>query len=115
MDAFLADATLVPEGADGVFSESLVRLSRIPLAYAPPPDMPDVSPLPALANGFVTFGYFGRTVRLNDAVVAAWARILHAVPGSRLMLNSSPFGEPAGREQMAARFAAHGIAPHGCH
>ncbi len=110
MDAFLADATLVPAGADGVFSESLVRLSRIPLAYAPPADMPDVSPLPALANRFVTFGYFGRTVRLNDAVVAAWASILHAVPASRLILNSAPFGEPAGREQMAARFAAHGIA-----
>ena len=71
--------------------------------------MPDVAPLPALANGCMTFGYFGRTVRLNDVVLAAWARILHAVPGSRLMLNSAPFGEPAGREQMAARFAALGI------
>ncbi len=111
MDAFLADAALAPAGADAVFSESLARLSRIPLAYAPPADMPDVSTLPARANGFVTFGYFGRTVRLNDAVVAAWTRILHAVPGSRLMLNSSPFSEPAGREQMAARFATHGIAP----
>ena len=50
-------------------------------------------------------------MRLNDAVLAAWARILHAVPGSRLMLNSSPFSEPAGREQMSARFAALGIDP----
>ena len=111
MDAFLADAELAPPGSDGLFSERLVRLSRIPLAYAPPAEMPDVAPLPARANGFVTFGYFGRTVRLNDAVLAAWARILHAVPGSRLMLNSAPFGEPAGREQMAARFAALGIDP----
>ena len=110
MDAFLSDAELTPPGADRLFSEHLIRLSRIPLAYAPPAEMPDVSPLPALANGYITFGYFGRTVRLNDAVVAAWARILHAVPGSRLMLNSAPFGEPAGREQISARFAALGIA-----
>ena len=109
MDAFLADAALVPAGSDAVFSESLIRLSRIPLAYAPPADMPDVAALPALANGYITFGYFGRTVRLNDAVVAAWSRILHAVPNSRLLLNSSPFGETAGREQMAARFASQGI------
>ena len=34
------------------------------------------------ANGHVTFGYFGRTVRLNDAVIATWARILLALPGS---------------------------------
>ena len=109
MDAFLADEHLAPAGSEHLFSETLIRLSRIPLAYEPPADMPDVAPLPALANGYVTFGYFGRTVRLNDGVVAAWARILLAVPNSRLMLNSAPFGEAAGRERMAARFAAHGI------
>lgn len=109
MDAFLADAILAPGDADTLFSERVVRLPRIPLAYAPPAEMPDVSPLPALANGFVTFGYFGRTVRLNDAVLAAWVRILQSVPDSRLMLNSAPFGEAAGRDQMAARFAALGI------
>ena len=111
MDAFLSDAILTPAGTDALFSESLIRLSRIPLIYAPPSEMPDVSTLPALTNGFITFGYFGRTVRLNDAVLAAWARILRAVPESRLMLNSSPFSEPAGKEQMAARFAALGIEP----
>ncbi len=109
MDAFLADPMLAPQGAEPLFSESLVRLSRIPLVYAPPTEMPDVACLPAVANGCITFGYFGRTVRLNDAVLAAWARILRAVPGSRLMLNSAPFGEPASREQMTARFAALGI------
>ncbi len=109
MDAFMADAALAPAGADALFSEQVIRLSRIPLVYAPPADMPEVTTLPALSNGFVTFGYFGRTVRLNDAVVAAWARILQGVPGARLMLNSAPFGEAAGRAQMVARFAAHGI------
>ena len=66
MDAFLADDALAPEGADALFSERLVRLPRIPLAYAPPKDMPPVAPLPALSNGYVTFGHFGRTERLND-------------------------------------------------
>ena len=67
MDAFLADSVLAPQGAEPLFSESLVRLSRIPLVYAPPAEMPDVAFLPAIANGYITFGYFGRTVRLNDA------------------------------------------------
>ena len=111
MDAFLTDAVLTPEGADPLFSETLVRLSRIPLVYAPPSEMPDVSVLPALAKGFITFGYFGRTVRLNDTVLATWARILQAVPASRLMLNSTPFLELAGRERMTARLGAFGIEP----
>ena len=64
---------------------------------------------PALANGFVTFGHFGRTERLNDTVIATWARILHAVPRSRLVLNNRPFQEAAFRETVpgALRHAWH--------
>ena len=55
--------------------------------------MPPVAPLPAATNGHVTFGYFGRPERLNDGVVAAWSRILHALPDARLVLNSRNFAE----------------------
>jgi predicted O-linked N-acetylglucosamine transferase (SPINDLY family) len=110
MDAFLADDMLIPAGADDLFSERIIRLPRIPLSYAPPQDMPPVGPQPAVANGYVTFGHFGRTERLNDAVIANWSLIMDKVPGSRLMLNSRPFGEVAFCDLIAARFAAHGIA-----
>ena len=109
MDAFLADDRLVPAGTEHLFSERVVRLGRTPLAYRPPAEMPAVGPLPASARGFVTFGYFGRTVRLNDEVIAVWCRVLRAVPGSRLVLNSAPFDEAAGRDLFAGRFAAQGI------
>ena len=85
-----------PPGRRCTVQRTRGRLSRIPLAYAPPPEMPTCTCCPRSTSGFVTFGYFGRTVRLNDAVIAAWARILHAVPRSRLMLNSAPFNEPPG-------------------
>ena len=109
MDAFLADAALAPPGAEALFSERLIRLSRIPLAYAPPDTMAEAGPLPAVANGFVTFGYFGRTGRLNDTVIASWSRILREVPRARLTLNSAPFREPAFGDLIATRFAAHGV------
>jgi predicted O-linked N-acetylglucosamine transferase (SPINDLY family) len=111
IDGFLADDMLAPSGAEAVFSEQLVRLPRIPLAYRPPEGMPPVASLPASAKGCVAFGYFGRTVRLNADVVAAWSRILREVPGSRLVLNSATYAEPAGRDDWAARFAAHGVGP----
>jgi predicted O-linked N-acetylglucosamine transferase (SPINDLY family) len=109
MDVFLSDDILTPPGAEAWFSERIARLPRIPLAYAPPDGMPPVGPLPALASHHVTFGYFGRLDRLTDDVVAAWARILLAVPESRLVLNNQPLREPAFRDLVAARFAAHGI------
>ena len=112
MDAFLADAELAPHGFGWIVQRAALcacRAFRSPMRRRR--RCRTLRRCPRVANGCITFGYFGRTVRLNDAVLAAWARILHAVPGSRLMLNSSPFGEPAGREQMSARFEALGIDP----
>ena len=68
-------------------------------------------PCPHSPTGCVTFGYFGRPDRLNDDVVAAWARILHGVPDSRLVLNSRHSANRHSATLFAERFAAHGIAP----
>ena len=54
-------------------------------------DAPPVSLLPALANGFVTFGSFNNLAKITPAVMAVWARILHAVPTYRLLLKNKPF------------------------
>jgi protein O-GlcNAc transferase len=86
-----------------------VRLDRAALAYVAAPHMPAVAPTPALANGFVTFGYFGRSVRLNEGVIAAWSAILKAVPTSRLTLNYASFGDPATAALFADRFAHYGV------
>ncbi len=108
-DGFIADSALAPPGCEALFSEPVVRLDRIPLVYSGPATAPGVGPLPALANGHVTFGHFGRPIRLNEGVIAAWAAILNAVPRSRLMLNYAPFGDEAVRSLFAGRFARHGV------
>jgi predicted O-linked N-acetylglucosamine transferase (SPINDLY family) len=110
MDGFLADAFLAPQNAEALFSERIIRLPRIPLVYAPPAEMPPVDSLPALTNGYVTFGYFGRPERLNNDVIATWALILHDVADSHLVLNTVAFREPAFRDLIAARFAEQGVA-----
>ncbi len=109
IDGFLADDVLAPSGADALFSERLIRLSRVPLAYRPPDGMPPVAPSPAAGNGHVTFGYFGRPERLNDSVIAAWSHIMHALADARLVLNNRSFGEAAFRDLFATRFARHGV------
>ena len=109
MDYFLADEDFVPADADRLFSEEVWRLPRSAFAFRPPAGAPSVGPLPAAANGSVTFGYFSRPVRVNHRVVATWADILHAVPGSRLVLNNKPFTDPAMHETLLSRFAVHGI------
>jgi protein O-GlcNAc transferase len=110
IDGFLSDAALTPPGCEALFGEqTIVRLDRAALAYVAAPHMPAVAPTPALANGFVTFGYFGRSVRLNEGVIAAWSAILKAVPTSRLTLNYASFGDPATAALFADRFARYGV------
>jgi protein O-GlcNAc transferase len=112
IDGFLADARLVPTNYDHLFTERVLRLERIPLAYEPPPELPAVGPQPGKSRGYITFGHFGRTARIHDGVVAAWARILCGVPGSRLVLNSLPYSEAALSKLFLDRFTRHGIEPH---
>ncbi|MFC3230139.1 tetratricopeptide repeat protein [Marinibaculum pumilum] len=111
-DYFVGDGDMTPPEAAHLFGEqALIRLNRFPMAYRARPEMPQPNRLPALQQGHVTFGSLSRTMRLNDHVVAAWARILKAVPGSRLVLNNKPYHDPAVRDLFVQRFVAQGIDP----
>jgi predicted O-linked N-acetylglucosamine transferase (SPINDLY family) len=111
MDGLIADDILLPAGSEEHISERPLHLGRPFVAYEPPRTMPEVGPLPALQNGHLTFGYFGRPIRLNDRVVRVWAEILRACPGSRLRLDNKPFGALSTQEDVRRRFANHGIGP----
>lgn len=91
------------------FVERLVRLPGCFLCYTPPPDAPPVAPPPAAARGFITFGSFNALAKVTDAVLALWARVLVAVPGSRLVLKNKPFACAQTRALWAARLAAAGV------
>jgi len=91
IDYFLADKQLVPEKDDHLFSEAVWHLP-VSMCYQPPRELtPDVAPLPALRNGFVTFGSMLRVVRLNEGVIRVWCEILRQVPNARLRLYQEPF------------------------
>jgi predicted O-linked N-acetylglucosamine transferase (SPINDLY family) len=114
VDYRLTDARCDPPGPAGrprADGEELVRLPGCFLAYAPPPDAPEVTPLPALAGGHVTFGSFNHLAKITPEVMRLWARLLDAVPGSRLLLKGRPLRCADGRRLLLARLAAAGIAP----
>jgi protein O-GlcNAc transferase len=85
MDYRLTDDHLAPPGCERFYSEKLVRLPRS-MGYRPEPLAPPIDSLPALRNGFVTFGSFNSIRKLSPEVIALWARLLHEVQGSRLRL-----------------------------
>ena len=98
MDYFLGDPYVMPAGEEGHFTEEVWRLPETYLCLTTP-DVPlEVGPLPALSFGSITFGSFNNLVKMNDAVVALWARVLRAVAGSRLYLKTKQLNDPGVRD-----------------
>lgn len=86
MDYYFADRFFFPLGQfDDQFTEKIVRLP-ISVPFQPSKDAPSISILPALSNGYVTFGSFNRQSKLSSTVIALWSQLLRALPDSRLML-----------------------------
>lgn len=85
-----ADATAArgaySEAAGPVYSEQSLRLPQAFWCYDPLDDQPPVGPLPTEREGRVTFGSLNNFAKVNPQVLKLWARVLHAVPGSRLVL-----------------------------
>ncbi|KAM7265773.1 hypothetical protein ACFE04_003456 [Oxalis oulophora] len=71
--------------------EDLVRLPKCFLCYTPSPEAGPICPTPALSNGFVTFGSFNNLAKITPKVLQVWAKILCAVPNSRLVVKCKPF------------------------
>ena len=111
MDWMLSDRWETPAGFERFYTERLLRLPDGYVCYAPPPDLPAVTPLPMQARGQITFGCFNNLAKVTPRVLAAWARILDAVAGSRLVLRTHALGDAAVRDAMHARLRAAGIDP----
>ncbi|MES2126181.1 MAG: tetratricopeptide repeat protein [Pseudomonadota bacterium] len=110
IDYLLADAVSVPQVHAEVFSETLLRLPETRLCFTVPAGAPPVAPLPALARGAITFGCFQNLAKVNDAVLAAWARIFAALPTARLVLQCRQMDCPVTRAALLERLAGAGIA-----
>jgi protein O-GlcNAc transferase len=104
MDYRITDEAIDPPGQTEHWNtEKLVRLPTGAAAFTPPSPCPPVNELPALKNGYVTFGSFNNLSKVTPEVIDTWARILHSVPTSRLLLVAH-----AGNS-VVADFDDHGI------
>src|SRR5262249_24965716 len=91
IDYILGDAHVLPEGEEAHFVEKPWRLPDSYLCFTPPTDHVETGALPMLANGHVTFGYFGNVTKITDHVVGVWSTLLQKVQGSVLFLKSGQF------------------------
>jgi predicted O-linked N-acetylglucosamine transferase (SPINDLY family) len=111
MDFVIADRHVVPPADEPGFTERVVRLPDSYLCFTPPAEAGAVAPLPAGLDRPITFGCFNSRTKLNPDVLALWARVLQAVPRSRLLLKAAQYRDKSIRRVITQDFAASGIAP----
>ena len=67
MDYLLTDRYVVPEGAESAYREKILRMPECYASYLPMLGLPEAGPLPALANGYVTFASFHNPSKISAA------------------------------------------------
>lgn len=86
MDYYFCDPYLAPPALlDQSFTERLVQLP-VNALFKPATKAPEVNTLPALVNGYLTFGSFHRASKVSQATIARWASLLKTLPTAKLLM-----------------------------
>ena len=108
-DYLITEDSTDPAGSEAHYTENLVRIGNRNI-YQPPDTNIEPGPLPCLETGTLRFASFNNLGKITPAAVAAWCRILQAIPGSRLALKSvNRLRDSGACAYFTDLFASHGI------
>lgn len=112
VDYTVAHSIDVPVNEDCFYTEKVARFDCMAVDYEqcwPQNFFPDVAPPPCKRNGYITFGCFGGSIKVNESLIESWCDIVSRVPDSRLYFKSMPLSEPSNMEAFRRLFARHGL------
>jgi predicted O-linked N-acetylglucosamine transferase (SPINDLY family) len=108
MDYVLADRFVVPVGDEASYSEKVLVLPDSYFCIAPP----DIDvPIAERAPGPLTLGCFNNWMKVTPGTIALWARILGALPDSRLFLKTHYLSDPQAQSDVLKQFSDVGVGP----
>lgn len=105
IDYRIVDSMTDPAGAEALSVERLIRLDPCFLCFTPP----EGTPHPSRTSGRpISFASFNHLPKINDPLIRLWARVLDAVPGSRLIVKAEALTQQSTRDSLVERFVAAG-------
>jgi protein O-GlcNAc transferase len=110
IDYYLADAITLPASQQAHFTETIWKLPGSYICFSAPEFEITGMPPPSLRSGQITFGSFNNLNKMGDETVRLWARVLQAIPESRLLLKASQLADQSVQLSTLDRYARHGIA-----
>jgi protein O-GlcNAc transferase len=111
MDYIIADRWHAPPGQHNSGPEQFLRLNDGYVCFDPPQDKSQVAPLPALQNGYVTFGCLNNATKLNAQVFDSTAVIMQHVANSKLILRFRGLDDSAVAAGIRNEYRTRGIDP----
>ena len=109
VDYMLGDAVVTPEADDALCSERVLRLPGTVFCYAPEENYPFPKFTPEHAKRPLTFASFNNVPKLTPHTLQLWARVLEAVPDSRLLLKAPSFTDQGAIQAFSQRLTALGV------
>jgi predicted O-linked N-acetylglucosamine transferase (SPINDLY family) len=109
IDAMLADPVVAPPGSEALFTEHVLRLPNTVFCYAPEVDYPFPAYGVQHLKRPLTLGSFNNVPKLTPHTLQLWARVLEAVPGSRLLLKAPSLKDASAIAAFAERLTALGV------
>ena len=110
IDSMVADAVVAPPEDEHLFTERVARVSGSVFCWHPVDDYPLPPDALQPPQRPVVLGSFNNLLKMDDATLAVWARILRECPHSQLLLKSAVLADPVVVQRTRERFAQEGIA-----
>ncbi|MDO8493141.1 MAG: hypothetical protein Q7S19_01180 [bacterium] len=84
MDYRLTDEWRTPRDREKFYTEKLVYIPNS-YTFKSYENLPPITPPPMTTNGYITFGSFNSSQKINIEVINLWAEILHSIPNAKLL------------------------------
>jgi protein O-GlcNAc transferase len=97
-----------------LFRERICRLHRIGVCFRGDHSIPQGEWRPS-AVGTIWLGSFNRYIKIREAALALWAKVMHALPESKLLLEDRKSNCSSHHDRILRCLGEHGIAPDRIH
>lgn len=105
IDYIITDDYVESKIKDNQFVERTYKMPYVWCHFSSPQPNPIVKDnIPALINGYITFGSFNNSAKINLEVIKLWSKILNSIPNSKIFLKTNNFDDRNIRDIFLKKF-----------
>ena len=109
IDYVIGDPHIIPIKDAEHFIEKIFHLPNIWMCFTAPEFEVIIKELPAIKNGYITFGSFNNLLKINEGVISLWSRILKTVPKSKIFLKTKALNNLYLKKKIISNFEKNNI------